>query len=247
MRTMTFRALIFLLAALVLAVLTGGIVYTVAQQAGAKAAAAPAREAPTVDVVVAAADLPARTVLAPDMLTVRPYPSTLAPAGSVTATADVLGQTTALPVFKGQPVVRAQLAPAGRAASAAIQLGKVLVAFPTGDPLTTAGLINVGDHVDILASVMQGAGENSKVSQTTLQNLEVLDVLTPTKEQPSRATSLVFAVDHQVAIVMKYLRDSGAVIDVVIRSRGEDELARTTSVDLSYVIGTYSFRAGVAR
>ena len=247
MKTLTFRALIFLVAAIVLAVLTGATVYSVAQQAGTKAAAAAPSAAPTVDVVVAAADLPVRTVITAEMLTTRAYPTQLVPAGALTGTAEVLGQTTATAVYKGQPFIRAQLGAPGRAATAAIEPGKVLVAFPTGDPLTLAGLINPGDHVDILASVMQGAGENAKVSQTTLQNLEVLDVLAPTKEQPAKATSLVFAVDHQVAVVMKYLRDSAAVIDIVIRSRSEDALARTSSVDLSYVVGTYGFRQGGPR
>ena len=246
MRTMTFRALIFLSAAIVLAILTGAVVYTVAQQAGTKAAAAPAAAA-TVTVVVAAADLPVRTLVTPEMLTTRAYPTQLVPSGSLTGTAEAVGQTTAVPVYKGQPVVRAQLGAPSRAASAAIERGKVLVAFPTGDPLTMAGLVNVGDHVDVLATVTQGSGESAKVSQTTLQNLEVLDVLSPTKEQPSRATSLVFAVDHQVAVVMKYLRDSAAVVDIIVRSRTEDELARTTSVDLTYIVGTYSFRSGGPR
>jgi pilus assembly protein CpaB len=244
---MTFRAIIFLGAAIVLAILTGAVVYSVAQQAGSKAAAAGPAPVTTVDVVVAAADLPVRTLITPEMLATRAYPAQLAPSGSLTGTVEVVGQTTATAIYRGQPIVRAQLGAPGRAASAAIERGKVLVAFPTGDPLTAAGLINVGDHVDILASVLQGGGENAKVSQTTLQNLEVLDVLSPTKEQPSRSTSLVFSVDHQVAVVMKYLRDSAAVIDVVIRSRSEDDLARTTSVDLAYIVGTYSFRAGAPR
>jgi pilus assembly protein CpaB len=247
MRTMTFRALIFLVAAIVLAILSGTVVYTATQQAGAKAAAAPPPAVATVEVVVAASDVPVRTVITAEMLTTRVYPAQLAPSGSLTRTTEAVGQTTAASVYKGQPIVRAQLGTAGRAVSTAIERGKVLVAFPTGDPLTAAGLINVGDHVDILASVLQGGGENAKVSQTTLQNLEVLDILSPTKEQPARATSLVFSVDHQVAIVMKYLRDSAATVDIVIRSRAEDELVRTSGVDLAYVVGTYGFRTGGPR
>ncbi len=247
MKTMTIRTLIFLTAAIALAILTGAVVYSVAQQAGSKAAAAGPASVPTVDVVVAASDLPVRTPITAEMLTTRAYPTQLVPTGSLTGTAEIVGQTTATAIYKGQPIVRAQLGTPGRAATAAIEPGKVLVAFPTSDPLTVAGLINAGDHIDILASVLQGSGENAKVSQTTLQNLEVLDVLTPTKDQPARATSLVFAVDHQVAVVMKYLRDSAAVVDIVIRSRSEDALAKTTSVDLAYVVGTYSFRSGGPR
>jgi pilus assembly protein CpaB len=245
---MSVRALIFLFAAVVLASLTGVVVYTVTQQAGSKAAAA-APQVVTVDVVVAAADLPVRTVITADMVATRAYPTQLVPAGSIGVLTEAVGQTTAAPITRGQPIVRGQLgtAKADRASSTAIEKGKVLVAFPTGDALTMGGLVNVGDHIDILASVLQGVGENAKVTQTTLQDLVVLDILSPTKEQPSRATSLVFAVDHQVAVVMKYLRDSNAVVDVAIRSRAESELTRTTSVDLAYIIGTYGFRTGGPR
>jgi hypothetical protein len=100
----------------------------------------------------------------------------------------------------------------------------------------------VGDHVDLLASVLAGTGADAKVSQTTLQDLQVVDVLAPTKEQPGRVTSLVFAVDHQVALVLKYLRDAQATVDLAIRSRLETDLVKTTGVDLKYVVQTYGFQ-----
>jgi Flp pilus assembly protein CpaB len=116
------------------------------------------------------------------------------------------------------------------------------VAFPTNDPLTANGLVNVGDKVDILATVTAGTGDTARATQTTLQNLEVLDIIGPTKEQPQRASALVFAVDHQVAIVLKYLRDSQATIDLAIRSRAESQIVKTTSVDLGYVTSTYGIK-----
>ncbi len=97
----------------------------------------------------------------------------------------------------------------------------------------------MGDRIDVLASVVAGTGDRARATQSTLQNLEVLEVLAPTKEQPARVTALVFAVDHQVALVLKYLRDSQASIDVVIRSRAQTEIIKTTSVDLGYLTKTY--------
>lgn len=248
MRDLNIRGLVFLTAALVLAVLTGVALYGVAQQANAKPAAA---TAPTVAVVVAASDIPVRTTLTAALLGTRQYPADLVPAGAITNTADAIGRTTSAPVSAGQAVVQAQLASAAgnRGASVAIEKGKVLVAFPTTDPLTASGLVNVGDRVDILATVTQGTGESTKVSQTTIQNLEVVDLLTsaPTRdangrEQAARPTALVFTVDHEVALVMKYLRDSQAAVDITVRSRSEGELAKTTAVDLNFLVNTYRFR-----
>jgi pilus assembly protein CpaB len=237
------RAWIFLAIGLVLAGLTGFALYGLAQQASPSGAArgAPAQ---TMDILVAKADLPVRVIITPDAVIRKAYPLDLVPAGAFTNDADVIGQTTITPIARGQAIVQAQLSSAegDRSASLTVEKGKVMVAFPTSDPLTAAGLVHIGDRVDVLASVLAGTGENAKVSQTTIQNLEVLDILGPSNAQPQRATALVFAVDHQVALVLKYLRDAQATIDLAIRSRSETELTKTTSVDLGYVVSTYGIR-----
>jgi pilus assembly protein CpaB len=239
------RAWIFLAVGLLLAGLTGVALYGVAQQAASRELSGQAPSA-MIDVLIAKTDLPVRTTITADFVAHRNYPKDLVPAGALTNDADAVGQTTIAPIARGQAIVQAQLSASPgegqRAASLTIEAGKVMVAFPTTDPLTTAGLVNVGDRVDILASVLQGTGENAKVSQTILQNLEVIDILEATKEQPQRGTSLVFTVDHQVALVLKYLRDSQATVDLAIRSRAETELVRTSSVDLTFLISTYGVR-----
>jgi pilus assembly protein CpaB len=237
------RAWIFLAIGLVLAGLTGFALYGLAQQAGPNSAVR-GGAAQTMDILVAKADLPVRVIITPDAIVHKSFPLDLVPAGAFTIDADVIGQTTITPIARGQAIVQAQLSTAegDRSASLTVQKGMVMVAFPTSDPLTAAGLVHIGDRVDVLASVIAGSGENAKVSQTTLQNLEVLDILGPTSAQPQRVTALVFAVDHQVALVLKYLRDSQATIDLAIRSRTESELTKTTSVDLGYVVSTYGIR-----
>jgi Flp pilus assembly protein CpaB len=237
------RAWLFLAIGLVLAGLTGFALYGLAQQA-TPTGAARGGVVQTMDILVAKADLPVRVIITPDAVIRKAYPLDLVPAGAFTNDADVVGQTTITPIARGQAITQAQLSSAegGRSASLTVEKGKVMVAFPTTDPLTLAGLVHIGDRVDVLASVIAGTGENAKVSQTTLQNLEVLDILGPSNAQPQRATSLVFAVDHQLALVLKYLRDSQATIDLAIRSRSENEVTKTTSVDLGYVVSTYGIR-----
>jgi len=238
------RAWIFLAIGLVLAGLTGFALYGLAQQAAPAAGVARGGVTQTMDILVAKADLPVRVIITPDAVMHKTFPLDLVPSGAITNDADVIGQTTISPITRGQVIVQAQLSTAegDRSASLTVQTGKVMVAFPTTDPLTAAGLVHIGDKVDVLASVIAGTGENAKVSQTTIQNLEVLDILGPTTAQPQRATALVFAVDHQVALVLKFLRDSQATIDLAIRSRNESELTKTTSVDLGYVVSTYGIR-----
>ena len=237
---MRLRSWFFLSAGLALAVLTGVALNGVAQQSAGPAAAAPIE---TISIVVAKADVPARTVLTAAMLAHRDYPRDLVPSGALANDAEAVGQTTLATVPSGAPVLRGQLVAADgkRGNSLTIEPGKVLVSFPTSDP--GGGFVEIGDHVDILATVVSGAGENPKRTQTMIQNLEVLQVVGPTRDQPQRASALTFVVDHQTALVLKYLRDSQATIDLAVRSRAEEKDVTTRSVDITYLVQSF----GIAR
>jgi pilus assembly protein CpaB len=235
-----FRSWIFLGLGLLLAGLTGLSLYGVSQDVGARQAAAASDIA---QVVVAKLDIATRAVLTADMLSVQSYPKNLVPANAVTNPADAVGQTTLSAIPSGAAVVRSQLVAAnGRSgASVTLEKGKVLVAFPTSDPLTLAGLVHPGDRIDVLATVTSGTGELARKTQTTVQNLEVIDVLTAGREG-QKTSSLTFVVDHQVALVLKYLRDTQATIDIAVRSRSESETTATTSVDLAYLLNAYGVK-----
>jgi pilus assembly protein CpaB len=234
------RSWIFLGLGLLLAGLTGLSLYGVSQDVGARQTAS---ASDTSKVVVARSDIATHAVLTADMLTLQTYPTTLVPTGAVTNPADAVGQTTLSAIPAGAAVVRSLLVAAnGRSgASVTLEKGTVLVAFPTADPLTLAGLVRPGDRIDVLATVTSGTGELSRKTQTTVQNLEVVDVLTSGREGQKTA-ALTFVVDHQVALVLKYLRDTQATIDIAVRSRAESETAATTSVDLGYLLLMYGVK-----
>jgi Flp pilus assembly protein CpaB len=225
-----------------LAGLTGLSLYGVSQDVNGRQTAA-AAVGDSAEIVVARADIGTRVVLTADMLARRIFPRSLIPAGSVSTEADIVGQTTQTSIPAGAAVVRSQLIDAGGRSGASVTLekGKVLVAFPTTDPLTASGMVKSGDRVDVLATVTSGSGESARKTQTMLQNLEVIDVLSSGREG-QRVMSLTFVVDHQVALVLKYLRDTQAAIDIAVRSRAEQDAASTTSVDLGYLLQTYGVR-----
>lgn len=246
------RPAIFLGLGVVLALLAGLLVFTVTREA---TAAPPNPLADTTPLVVARVDIPERTVVTPDMLETRNYPKTLVPAAAITEIAQAARQTTLVKIPAGTPIVAGQLVVGGGATGLSLTLekGKVYVAFPAADPLTASGAIKPGDRVDILATVpgervAQGAPAapspspgaspapalGGAVTQTILQNLEVQDVI-------GRGV-LTFIVDHQTSLVLKNLRDSGVVVDLVIRSRAETDAVRTAPVDNGYFIRTYIIR-----
>ncbi|MDP9266366.1 MAG: Flp pilus assembly protein CpaB [Chloroflexota bacterium] len=233
------RATGLLALGILLSLLTGWALYNATQSTTPGSAVAALQ---TQSVLVAKSDIPARTVVTAALLDSREYPVNLIAAGAMTAQADAIGQTTQVAIPAGAAVLRAQLVAAEGAtgASLTVEPGKVLVVFPTADPLTAAGLVNEGDRIDLLATVSPTA--ETRATQTTLQNLTVLQVLRPTKELPQAVTALVFQVDPQVALVLKYLKDSGTAVDVAVRARATTALNKTSTVDLAYLLSTYGIK-----
>ena len=124
----------------------------VAVATGIHAAAAP--PPPSVDVVVAARDLPAGTVLTPGDLRAVGFAPGSVPAGASDDAVDAVGRTLAAPVRAGEPVTDV------RVVGPALTDGYPgLTAVPVRLP--DAGmveLLRVGDRVDLVAADPQGGG-----------------------------------------------------------------------------------------
>src|SRR2546423_12190218 len=146
------RSWLFLSLGVLLSVLTGVALNGVAQQSAGQAAAAPAD---TVSIVVAKVDVPGRTIITGAMLAHREDPKDLLPSGAISNDADAIGQTTLAAIPNGAALLRAQLVSAdGKTGSSiTVESGKVLVSFPTSDPLTIGGVVPGGDPRAVPAAV----------------------------------------------------------------------------------------------
>jgi Flp pilus assembly protein CpaB len=238
------RSTLLLTAGLVLSLATAGGLYAVASGQSTAKAQAPNTLTVTANAIVAKADIGARAVITPEMIARADLPTNAVPVSAAREEADVIGKTTLAPIPAGSVILRPQLAAAeGKTGlSIALDPGKVYVAFPTTDPLTTAGLVSVGDHVDLLATIVSGQGDSARKTQTSIQNLEVVQVLGPTAATPQQARALTFIVDHQTALFLKYLRDSQASVEIAIRSRSEVDPVHTQSVNVQVFQETFGFR-----
>lgn len=117
----------------------------------------------TVDVLVAAHDVPAGTVLTDaDVRTAAVPPDTAVAGAQATGHASVVGQRTAVPVPAGLPLVPGVLA-GGRLAGPP---GTVVAAVRLADG-AVATLLQPGDRVDVLAASAQ-AGPGSAVARGAL-------------------------------------------------------------------------------
>jgi Flp pilus assembly protein CpaB len=140
--------LILLVLGVVIAVGVAMFVFRQAQQAAETA------RLESVDVLVAAQDIPERTmVTAPFLVTKRMLP-TSKPTTALVRPDDAVGKMTTGPILAGEFIMPAKLAEAdGRAGLAyAIPKGKVVITLPASDILTT-GAVKAGDHVDLLVTI----------------------------------------------------------------------------------------------
>jgi pilus assembly protein CpaB len=86
-------------------------------------------------------------------------------------------------------------------------------------------------------------------SVLALQNLEVLEILeepqapgaAPEEGVPAELLrrALVLQIDPQDAVILKYLRDSAATIDVALRARDNDTQYEVDAVNINYLILRY--------
>jgi Flp pilus assembly protein CpaB len=101
--------------------------------------------APTVEVLVAAHDLPSGAVLRPGDLVARRLPAGLAPAGTV---AGAIGRTLAGPVEEGEPVTAVRLVGPSLLRG---YPGRVVLPVRIADA-DAVDLLRVGDQVDLVAA-----------------------------------------------------------------------------------------------
>ncbi|MEZ0578006.1 SAF domain-containing protein [Nocardioides sp. MH1] len=114
--------------------------------AGLRATAPPA--APTVELVVAARDLPAGQVLGTGDLAVADVPPDALPGGAVTEENGVAGAVLASPLRAGEPVTDVRVVGPGLADAAD---GRVAVPVRLSDA-AQAALLTAGDVIDLMAT-----------------------------------------------------------------------------------------------
>ncbi|UCH36154.1 MAG: Flp pilus assembly protein CpaB [Armatimonadota bacterium] len=140
-----------------------------------------------VQVVVAAQDIPLRTVIEPGMVREATRPIGTLPANSATSMREVMGRVTITALAADEPVQRAAVAPRTASLGLAYVVPEGMRAVTVAlDPIIgVAGFLKAGDHVDVLATFEV---DKVSVTKTVLQDLELLaigaEVLPEEVDQP---------------------------------------------------------------
>jgi pilus assembly protein CpaB len=242
----------------VLAVGTGGLVFLLLRQqearalerARAEAQAVAAPVAATMKLPVAARPIAPGAVISSEDLLLKDFPLDLVPVAAITETLVLENQIAATAIGQGETISSRQLA-----GDSAVQVsqqappGKVIFAYPVADLLTSSNIVHDGDRIDLLITMpISSTDTGGSATFFTLQSIEVFRVLReaapPAEEgQPAQAgpaTALLLALSPEDAVIIKHVKDSGGVIDFVLRSIADDEPFEAPVIDKNEIIERYA-------
>ena len=140
----------------------------------------------TVPVVVAKANIDARTPITPDMLTLSSIPASAVPAHSYLHVADLKGMSAVVTIYKGVPISDNLVSSnpdqltSGQSPYLPIPQGFVAITLPTGEQQGVAGYIAQTDEIQIVAtaelSQFGGSSKRGTAAVTVYPNVYVLKV-----------------------------------------------------------------------
>jgi pilus assembly protein CpaB len=262
------RGCLWLMAGAVVALLAGLVGYLTLSNAMAQRTA-PTGGLPEVQVVVAAQAVTVRSPLTDNDVVLRSVPVNLAPEGALQETRAVVGKVAMTDLVPGEVILQQRLADpnvtSGNGRNALMMAGdEVLIAFPASDLLSKAGLLKPGDHIDLLFSLqvptnraLAGVRAASAGSEQELMAFNVLPNVTISALVAGQVTSenkeigvpvgYLFLVSPQDALTLKYVKDAGGTLDMVLRAPGAEQPAEADPVDMDYVIKRYQLPTEVGR
>jgi pilus assembly protein CpaB len=194
------------------------------------------------EVVMAAADIPAQTLVTGEMLQVKKVAAEYIHPLAARKKEEVIGRITVAPVAAGEQVLKKRLAGPSEAKhglSYLIPAGKRAVTVAVDDVSGISGLIRPGDRVDVAATVsIPGEREQKEIPYTLviLQDLQVLAVGKTLEDKSEGQTPL----EYKTVTLAVTVEQSQPL--VLASQRGSIRLMLRSPVDSS-LVDTAPYRA----
>ena len=252
------RGFVWLLAGVVVALLSAFVAFQTLSRAAAQSATPVGSGGPSVTVVTAARTIPVRTLLTAADVAVREVPVESVPEGAVAGLASAEGRLTLSDLVPGEILVAGRLVDPNVVAAdgrTALQLvdDEVLVAIPATALLSQLDVLKPGDHVDLFFSLEfpenRAGNDDDKEQQATFDLLQNVTVVALPGLQNAAETAqgaaagqgalpeaLLVTLRPQDALQLKYVLDAGCTLDLALRAPGADQPYDVTPVDVDYLI-----------
>jgi pilus assembly protein CpaB len=185
------------------------------------------------DVVVTTNDLTFGTKLERTMLHVVRYPKESVPAGAYASMDTVIGQTTKVFMAAREPVTATKLSSRGGGLSMLVRRSMRAVSMEVNQVSGVSGFVLPGDRVDVLVTVDPHTASSNPVTNTLLQNIEVLAAGQKTSQKdgaPMSVQAVTLLVDPEGAEKVAHAIHEGE-IHLVLRNPEDNDKVN---------VGTYS-------
>lgn len=258
------RGWIWLFAGVLMALVAGLLTFRTVNEVSNNAALARLDNTPTLQVLVATQNIPARQLIDQSMVQIQKVPASLAPEGYLQSTEEVLLKMSQTDIVVGEILLKQRLTDPTDPESPVlyqISANEVLISVPASAILGQVGMLSVGDHIDIAYTVSFDFNITDDDNETTdappsttflsLQNLEVKGLLrrqAPTEDSTAilGPDAVLLAVSAQDALVLKHLIDIGAPMDFFLRAPGNESLAPVIPVDSQYLVDRFQLQINPA-
>jgi pilus assembly protein CpaB len=240
---MAYRLKIALVAAVIFGFIAAAGSYSYLRQQNA---AAEAMKKALQQVVVAAKDVPAGTMidekaLADGLLKQVAWPKDSIPTGSFSSTDKLLGKAVNIKLVAGEPILASRV---GDAAGLPGRLtpGYRALAIKTDEVSGVSGFISPDDRVDVIATVNAPGGSNEKISKIVLQDKRVLSVASNAEQKGSTgqtARSITLEVTPEEAERLSVAQFEGQM-SLALRSARDEKKVTTAGSSAREIFGAPS-------
>jgi Flp pilus assembly protein CpaB len=202
---------------------------------------------------VAANDITEGTVLESLDIKLIEVPVELAPRDVIANLDNAVGRISKTDLIQGEMILEHNLAnPTGQTYDIAYILddNHVLMALGANDLMSSQAMIKRGDIVDILVTYQSATYDAYQRLNITAIIIDIVQgsnqgsaegnqaSVGPSRNQVAVRMYLV-ALDPQNALVLKYLRDAGAIFDFVLRAPTSTGQFQLTPVTAQYIVELY--------
>jgi len=193
----------------------------------------------TEEVVVAVADVPARTAIRADTLSVVRVPRGMRHQGATDAIGNLVGRITTAPLIAGEQVLLARLHTDGERTSLSFMLenGYRALSVHINERIAVAYHIRPGDFVDVAVSHESASAAGEPRSIILLQNILVLAMggeKIPFAAAPPEAKTITLALRPQDAERLIWAEDHGS-IRLLLRAVADKQLVTTSGANVHTV------------
>ncbi len=199
--------------------------------------------APTRNVVVAAADLAVGTELRMDDLRTLPWPAASVPEGSFTVPAELVGRGVIVPIVRNEVVLPQKLASkeAGAGLPPAIPQGMRAVSVRVNEVIGVAGYVLPGTRVDVLATASPTEKREETTTKVVLTNVQVLASgtkieQTGDKGKPVAATVVTLLVNPEQSEKLTLAATEGK-IQLALRNPLDQSAPKTPGIRPALLLG----------